>query len=241
MNQVKIGQYIATKRKALNLTQNELASSLGISVNAVSKWERGLNMPDIAKIEELCAILNISLNELFKAEDINDEELRLVSDHNLLTLLKDFKTKDFKLKIFKLILVMSLILISLFGINKALMIKGYKVDPSLAYSQVYYPMLNELKGNVDINYFISRSMNYDIGANHLAYAVFKDPKLAYKTFKNDYAKELKLVKQEFNLSSINAFNLDAYQNLAWQSINLDDYPDIKFISHFLDIYQNSFR
>ena len=241
MNQVKIGNYIATKRKAKKMTQSELASVLDISTNAVSKWERGLNMPDIAKIEELCSILDISLNELFKAEDIKDDELSISADNNLFNLFKEFKVKDFKLKIIKLILISVLIVIGLFGINKLLVYKGYKLDSDLAYMQVYYPLLEEVRGNVDIEYFISRSMDFDIGANRLGYAVFKNPRLAFKTFKKDYAEEIKVVQKEFNLGTFNIFNLDGYKNLARQSTKRDIYPDIKFISSFLDIYENSFR
>lgn len=42
MDQIKIGKFIAELRKEKNMTQEELASILGISKNAVSKWERGL-------------------------------------------------------------------------------------------------------------------------------------------------------------------------------------------------------
>ena len=41
MDQIKIGQYIANKRKAHSLTQEQLAEKLGRSRKAVSKWERG--------------------------------------------------------------------------------------------------------------------------------------------------------------------------------------------------------
>ena len=43
MDQIKIGQYIANKRKAHSLTQEQLAEKLGRSRKAVSKWERGVS------------------------------------------------------------------------------------------------------------------------------------------------------------------------------------------------------
>ena len=43
MDQVKIGKYIADKRKAMGLTQVELADKLGMSNKSVSKWERGVS------------------------------------------------------------------------------------------------------------------------------------------------------------------------------------------------------
>ena len=46
MNQDKIGKFICESRKSVKLTQEQLAEKLGVSKNAVSKWERGLNLPD---------------------------------------------------------------------------------------------------------------------------------------------------------------------------------------------------
>ena len=48
MDQIKIGQFIAARRKAVGLTQAELAEKLGITDRAVSKWETGRTMPDTA-------------------------------------------------------------------------------------------------------------------------------------------------------------------------------------------------
>ena len=46
MDQTKIGNFITLCRKDKKLTQEQLAEKLNVSVNAVSKWERGLNLPD---------------------------------------------------------------------------------------------------------------------------------------------------------------------------------------------------
>ena len=48
MDALKIGKFICEKRKNLNMTQSELASKLHITDKAVSKWERGLSLPDIS-------------------------------------------------------------------------------------------------------------------------------------------------------------------------------------------------
>ena len=71
MNQIKIGRFIAECRKKENLTQMQLAEKLGITDKAVSKWERGVAMPDTSIMLELCAILNINVNELLSGEKIN--------------------------------------------------------------------------------------------------------------------------------------------------------------------------
>lgn len=73
MDQNKIGMFISEKRKELNITQEELAELMNVSKNAVSKWERGLNLPDASLMKKLCKILNISLNEFFNGEENNLE------------------------------------------------------------------------------------------------------------------------------------------------------------------------
>ncbi len=64
MNQEKIGQMIKDIRKKNNLTQAELAESLGVTFQAVSKWENGKNIPDIEIIKQICQKYNIDINEL---------------------------------------------------------------------------------------------------------------------------------------------------------------------------------
>ena len=73
MDQVKIGRLIADRRKTAKLTQLQLAEKLGITDKAISKWERGLTMPDTSIMLELCDILGISVNELLSGEKISME------------------------------------------------------------------------------------------------------------------------------------------------------------------------
>ena len=70
-----IGNRINKHRKEKNLTQEELAAKLGISSQAVSKWENDLSCPDIALLPQLCRILGMSTDELLTGEQ---NEVRLV-------------------------------------------------------------------------------------------------------------------------------------------------------------------
>ncbi len=63
MNLQKTGMYLAQKRKELGLTQKQLAEKLGMSDKSVSKWERGICLPDVSVYIELCNILGITINE----------------------------------------------------------------------------------------------------------------------------------------------------------------------------------
>lgn len=60
----KLGRTIAEARKAQGLTQEQLGSELGVSPQAVSRWENGESAPDIALVPDLCRILGISADTL---------------------------------------------------------------------------------------------------------------------------------------------------------------------------------
>lgn len=68
MDNEKMGAFIAELRKEKQMTQRELAAKLNITDKAVSKWERGLSLPDIALLTPLAQELGISVGELLDGE-----------------------------------------------------------------------------------------------------------------------------------------------------------------------------
>ena len=94
MDQLKIGKFIADCRKRKNLTQMQLAEKLGITDKAVSKWERGVAMPDTSIMLELCDILGISVNELLSGEKINMENSSQKNEQLLLDMAKELEKKN---------------------------------------------------------------------------------------------------------------------------------------------------
>ena len=74
MDQVKVGKFIAKCRKEQNMTQMQLAETLGITDRAVSKWENGKTMPDSSIMLELCDVLQISVNDLLNGEMIAPDD-----------------------------------------------------------------------------------------------------------------------------------------------------------------------
>ncbi|HIS04569.1 MAG TPA: helix-turn-helix transcriptional regulator [Candidatus Fimenecus stercoravium] len=88
MEQTKIGNFIAQKRKEKNLTQSQLAAKLGVSDKTVSKWERGKCMPDYSIAEALCAALGITLAELFAGEAKDTESPRTSDEQQMLDMLE---------------------------------------------------------------------------------------------------------------------------------------------------------
>lgn len=66
VDQEKIGRYVAERRREMRMTQSELAERLGVSGQAVSKWERGECLPDTGLLLELAAILCTSVDGLLR-------------------------------------------------------------------------------------------------------------------------------------------------------------------------------
>lgn len=68
MNTMEFGRFIAQQRKAVGLTQKELAERLMVTDKAVSRWENGHGYPDIETLENLSEALEVSLAELMHSK-----------------------------------------------------------------------------------------------------------------------------------------------------------------------------
>lgn len=137
MNQKKIGEFIATLRKEQNMTQEELASLLYINRESVSKWERGVNIPDPDRLLKLSKIFNVSINEILNGEKItpeNKEEIERVP-------LRILEYKDKKIMHLK-ILILFIIVISI----GAYLMKSYYSHVSVY--EVGYDKKYSIKGIV---------------------------------------------------------------------------------------------
>lgn len=129
MDLVKIGKYIAGKRKALGMTQKQLAEKLNMSDKSVSKWERGVCLPDVSVYMELCEILGISINEFLAGEDIDAENVEKKSEDNIIQVTKDSKKKQKNLKsILAVVTTFAVIMILVLGavfVHKVMQPKNY--------------------------------------------------------------------------------------------------------------------
>ena len=94
MDQIKIGKFIADCRKKAGLTQMQLAEKMGITDRAVSKWERGVAMPDSSIMLALCDVLGISVNELLSGETIIMENNDRKNEKLLLDMAKEIEQKN---------------------------------------------------------------------------------------------------------------------------------------------------
>ena len=94
MDQIKIGAFIAERRKMKNLTQAQLSERLGVTDRAVSKWETGRCLPDSSIMLDLCRELGISVNDLLYGEVITMENFNEKYEHQLLELVKQKEEAD---------------------------------------------------------------------------------------------------------------------------------------------------
>lgn len=89
MNQIKIGKFIAERRKSKDYTQRQLADILKISDKTISKWERGNGFPEISLLFPLCEELDISVNELLTGERISVNDYQKKAEETMVNLVKE--------------------------------------------------------------------------------------------------------------------------------------------------------
>ena len=85
MDAKKLGQFIAQLRKEQNMTQADLAAKLQVTDKAVSKWERGVGLPDINSVEPLAEALGVTVLEIMRSERIPEESVPSVSVSEVIT------------------------------------------------------------------------------------------------------------------------------------------------------------
>lgn len=161
MDLIKIGKYIAFKRKEQGLTQKQLAEKLNMSDKSVSKWERGICLPDVTVYLELCKILGISINEFLAGEDIPKETIEQKAEENIIQITKDNKNKQKYLKkIIRLLIVMLVVFIfitSIFIYKKLTQPQNY-IEPYLEKSTEMQTanMLSNHPGNILLFHYNSK-------------------------------------------------------------------------------------
>ena len=93
MNDMTLGQRIAALRRQKDMTQETLAEALGVSPQAVSKWENDVSCPDIMLLPQLAKMLGVTVDTLLSGEP--EPETRLVPVENL----KSFNDLIFKVRV----------------------------------------------------------------------------------------------------------------------------------------------
>ncbi|MFY9125682.1 MAG: helix-turn-helix domain-containing protein [Defluviitoga tunisiensis] len=168
MDQIKIGKFIASCRKEQGMTQAALAEKLGISDQAVSKWETGKSMPDLDKISELCGYLGIDVNELLSGEKLTMEQYKEHAERNLIETLSSssFTLKE-KIEFYKKKWLKEHIafMVMLAVIIVAMLVAGVIMKNSvvIAIAVVLFPVFHVIRYN-SMMIYVERSV-YDASGN----------------------------------------------------------------------------
>lgn len=186
-------------RKENNLSQEQLADRLGVSRQAVSKWESGSSYPDMEKMLQICSILNCTLEDLMDDGTIKGKS-NTNSKFNLNTCLNDllkfitkvynmFCSMNFKQKI-KCLFELTMIILILYVIASLIFVSvlkifallPYKVEYILriAFSLIYFPVAAILGSIIFLHLFEIRYLNY--------YVTIEDKNVSEKTIEEPIEK-----------------------------------------------------
>ena len=99
MNMNIISKYLQLLRKSNNYTQDDLAEKLGISRQAVSKWETGMTIPDLEVLLKISKLYDITINDILEPkihpQRITDfEQISTISEKELKEVLEQFDTNS---------------------------------------------------------------------------------------------------------------------------------------------------
>ena len=242
MDNEKFGKLISEARKEKGLTQKELAKTLNVTDKAISKWERGKSFPDISLLEPLGETLDVSVVELLKGEktDKKENEDLILNAINLYKEETKRKLKKKRKNIFIASLIIFLIVLSIIFLIWQTSKPKYSEDH--VFTQFYIPNTGNVKGELDIEEFISISPDFAIGANQYGYAVFINPDKAFARLLKDYKTGINLIKEEFKLDRLTKNNFVSYEIYGAQVTTgtAEEKGEARFISRVLDIYENSF-
>lgn len=166
MNPDKVGKFIKELRKSNNLTQKDLADKYGVTYQAVSKWENGINLPDVSLIREMSKDFNISVEDLLDGE-INSSKTSNHKNNKIIFIITGL-----------LIIILLIFIIHLFSDNgsKTFDFKTvssscseFKVSGSLAYNQnkssIYISNIDYCGGDDTTEYKEIQCNLYEINNN----------------------------------------------------------------------------
>lgn len=164
MDLIKIGKFIANCRKEKKITQEELAEKLFITDRAVSKWERGLSLPDADKMLDLCNILGINVNELLNGEKIDMKNYEKKTEELLVELAKQDELKNKKLmtSMWTLLITSSIFYISIILLAINTLEKGLLLGVIISIATILFVIAGfiALKFEVDAGYYECKNCNH---------------------------------------------------------------------------------
>lgn len=128
MNNEKFGKLLCQLRKDKKMSQQDLAEKIPIGREAISKWERGKNYPDIQTLVKLSEIFDLSINELIYGEKKNDNNIQEINNVALSLISDKIKKKKIILILIILLVLLTILFLSYYFIVNYNSILMYKID-----------------------------------------------------------------------------------------------------------------
>ncbi len=230
MDAEKIGKFIKLLREEQKLTQEALANMVPISRQAISKWERGVGIPDSLTLIRLSEIFKVSINEILLGKRLNKDNNNEVDKLSINLLDKLKKRKKVNIVLFISIIMLLFTFLVYYFIITYKSVKIYTVTGSTSNLNIYDGMFIKTKEKV---YFtlgnITNNSGKDITSLRLYYKEDgRDKEICYNTTDN-------MVFVDFP-------NYNGYLNLDnIEYIMKNMYLDIQFIDNTIETLNLNFQ
>lgn len=221
MDFIKSGQFISELRKEKCMTQADLGTILGVTDKTVSKWERGVNIPDILMIREIAKVFNVTTDEILNAERDKTE---------VSTILKFYRNKKLRYALAGIcgaFILFTLVLLVYFTNNydKSKVYKFYNVTDDYEISGYIYGIGNNVRVVLDdlelenikeyeklkiTSYTIKTNLNGIIVYDY-SFDVDDDEYISFSTIVNE------MKKLSVSVQNINT-NLELYEGYIYVKI-----------------------
>jgi len=246
IDHVKFGAFIANLRKENKWTQKQLAEKLFVSDKAVSKWERGLSLPDISLLVPLTEQLGISLTELIqcqKSATADPLPLNTVEDvvTGSLSLSKQTIQKQKRhRKILIAVCAFCVLLATVFAVTFYVNCIAAYPDPLPLRITTGYTQDGDVSQWQEL---FPHHSAYDLGLNTAGKPVFKNPSAALHQIITDCSDAIAAIQKQHHLLPISRFTVQEYGTYGWQveTENSEVQEQGQMLTDFLDIYENSFQ
>lgn len=111
MDQIKIGKFIAERRKEKNMTQEQLAEKLGVSINAVSKWERGICLMDMSLLKPLSNTLDCLVVDILSWEITTPLNIQAKYEESIEEIIRMNKIKSRSFGVYGMLIIYLLLIV----------------------------------------------------------------------------------------------------------------------------------
>lgn len=218
MDNNKIGKFIASRRKELGLTQQALADKLFVTDKAISKWERGLSLPDITLLGKLSKILKVDIADILEGKKGTTKKINVEKEVERITkeLSLIHKKKKHKLIICLIILLLIIIYITFRNLSLGYNIKTVNYSHSSRSINIGVPKASFMMKHNDRSYSYKNLRNSNIVENEikkylktLKYSVCNDTIYYYNE------------KDNFSIINYSVKNHILYNTISYEIVDND--------------------